>query len=447
MHLSVLALFTSLSVLRGAQVTLTWNPNTETNLAGYKVYWSVGTNAPSKQDVGLQTTTVVSNLTIGTGYLFYATAYNAAGLESPPSAPVRYTVPTAPVITSQPANQTIVLGSPVTFSAQATSSIPVLLQWYFGGSAIANATNNSYSIAAVRSLDAGAYSISASNNSGVALSSSALLSVVLPPSIAVQPANQTVLAGAPWTLSVQASGTAPLVYQWFRGGTPLSGATASTLQASAAAAGDAGSYTVQVANAYGTVTSSAAVLTVIIPPTIQAQPLSTNIPQGAALNLAIQAAGSTPLQYQWFKNGVPLGGATSASLQISSVQASDAGNYFGVVSNPAGSVTSVVATVSVILPPSITVQPAGKTLLVGAVLNLSVTATGTDPLQYQWFKNGISIAGATSASYQIASVQLTDAADYSVSVTNPAGSVTSGYATVIVNRPPPAAPTGLRVLN
>src|SRR5205823_8960798 len=50
-------------------------------------------------------------------------------------------------------------------------------------------------------------------------------------------------------------------------------------------------------------------------------------------------------------------------------------------------------------PPSITTQPANKTVNPGETAKFSVRATGTAPLSYQWRKNGVNITGATSASY------------------------------------------------
>jgi hypothetical protein len=83
------------------------------------------------------------------------------------------------------------------------------------------------------------------------------------PTISTQPANQTVLAGATATFSVTATGTAPLTYQWKKGGTAIAGATSASYTTPATVVGDSGaSFTVTVTNSAGTVTSSAATLTV-----------------------------------------------------------------------------------------------------------------------------------------------------------------------------------------
>lgn len=82
------------------------------------------------------------------------------------------------------------------------------------------------------------------------------------PSIASQPSSVTVTAGQSANFSVTANGSAPLSYQWKKGGSAISGATSSTYSISSATTSDAGNYTVEVTNPYGSVTSNSAALTV-----------------------------------------------------------------------------------------------------------------------------------------------------------------------------------------
>ncbi len=94
------------------------------------------------------------------------------------------------------------------------------------------------------------------------------------PAITTQPIRQTVAAGASVSFSVTAAGTAPLAYQWRKDGTNISGATASTYTIASPATGDAGSYTVTITNSAGSITSTAATLTVTAAPTGPASRLS-----------------------------------------------------------------------------------------------------------------------------------------------------------------------------
>lgn len=82
--------------------------------------------------------------------------------------------------------------------------------------------------------------------------------------------------------------------------------------------------------------------------------------------------------------------------------------------------------------PLITVQPVSQSVNYGSVLSLSVTATGTAPLAYQWKKNSVDIGGATSATYTVANSVVADAGSYTVTISNVVGITTSDAATVSV---------------
>jgi hypothetical protein len=86
------------------------------------------------------------------------------------------------------------------------------------------------------------------------------------------------------------------------------------------------------------------------------------------------------------------------------------------------------------VPPSITTQPARQTVVAGQTAMFSVTATGTGPLSYQWYKNGAVIGGATSATYTTPATTSADTgAQFAVTVNNAVGNVTSSAATLTVN--------------
>jgi uncharacterized delta-60 repeat protein len=161
-----------------------------------------------------------------------------------------------------------------------------------------------------------------------------------------QPISQTNNAGTTATLSAFAAGAMP-VYQWFKDGVPLSdtagisGSSSPTLTISNASGGDAGSYAVVATNAFGTVTSSVATLTVL-DPCIVAQPLFLYSSVGSNVTFAVGAAG-TSLSYQWRKDGVPVPGATNSNLQLNNLQTGDAGFYDVVVSGAYGTATSTKA--------------------------------------------------------------------------------------------------------
>src|SRR6266705_1413999 len=176
-----------------------------------------------------------------------------------------------------------------------------------------------------------------------------------------------------------------------------------------------------------------------VPPSISTQPVGQSVTAGQTATFSVTSTGTTPLSYQWQKNGAIITGATSASYTTPATTTADNGAQFTVVvTNPAGSVTSSAATLTVntiiATAPSITTQPTSRTVIAGQTATFSVTASSTAPLIFQWRKNGASITGATSASYITPATATTDnGAQFTVVVSNASGSVTSSAAILTVN--------------
>ncbi|SUS03568.1 hypothetical protein DF3PB_1010003 [uncultured Defluviicoccus sp.] len=250
----------------------------------------------------------------------------------------------------------------------------------------------------------------------------------------------TVTVGQTATLSVTADGTAPFSYQWYKNGTAMAGATAQNLVLGGVQLVSAGVYTVKVSNGAGSTVSAGASLVVqalAVAPLILTQPASRTVNAGSSATFSVVASGTPAPTYQWRKNGVAISGATTASYTIASTTTSHAGQYSVVVANSAGTVTSGNAVLTVNTAPVITTQPAGQTVIAGASVTLTVTATGSPAPTYQWRKNGTAITGATGNSYVFTGVTTAQAGTYSVVVTNSAGTVTSGNAVLAVNPPLP----------
>jgi Immunoglobulin I-set domain len=351
----------------------------------------------------------------------------------------------APMITTQPANQTLTAGQTATFTVAATGTSPLSYQWQKNGVTISGATSASYTTPATTSTDNGAaFVVVVSNSAGNATSNAATLTVnpsAVAPTITTQPANQTVTAGQTATFTVAATGTASLSYQWQKNSANISGATSSSYTTSATAATDNGAkFDAVVSNSAGSVTSSAATLTVnpaAVAPTITTQPANQIVIIGQTATFSVVANGTAPLSYQWQKNGVAMSGATSASYTTPAATSGDNSSMFAVVvSNSAGSVTSSAATLTVnpsVVAPTITTQPANETVTAGQTATFTVAANGTEPLSYQWQKNGVAISGATSTSYTTSATTSTDnSAVFVVVVSNSAGNATSNGATLTV---------------
>lgn len=154
---------------------------------------------------------------------------------------------------------------------------------------------------------------------------------------------------------------------------------------------------------------------------------------GQIITFTTEASGATPFGYQWRKNGVPITGATGSSYVIPIVIPSYSGNYDCTITNDCGQVTTNVAklTINDGTPPLITTQPTSQIKDVGESVTFSIAATGTS-LTYQWRKNGVSIPGAVTTSYVIPSISMTDVGSYDCVVTKNCGAVTSSSALLVV---------------
>ncbi len=261
------------------------------------------------------------------------------------------------------------------------------------------------------------------------------------PAFAVNPpAVVAVNLGGTLALSVTASGTPPPTYQWYTGqpgsGTPLSdnggtvmGAGTSLLLIHGIQPSDAGStYYCVATNSLGTATSTVATLAVNVPPQFTSGlPPTTGAVAGGAVTLSVSAVGTPDPTFQWYKgapgSGTPISdspgsvsGATTASLTLTNVQAGAAGDYYCVATNEVSSATSNSTTLSIIVPPAITMNPPAKVIVhSGDNAQFGVSASGSPAPMYAWSKgapgsgvnlmdDGSSISGAQTPTLTLTGV-------------------------------------------
>jgi alpha-tubulin suppressor-like RCC1 family protein len=136
---------------------------------------------------------------------------------------------------------------------------------------------------------------------------------------------------------------------------------------------------------------------------------------------AVVTGGDGPFSYQWQLNGVNIPGATNAAYSAASAQLSQQGEYTVVATGPAGSVSASASLTVLINLPKISLAPTNIFQPVGQPASLSVTATGTAPLTYQWLKDGMMLPGQTNTTLAFSSIQYADYGSYQVSVANPGG--------------------------
>lgn len=407
----------------------------------------------------------------------------------------------APFITNQPTSQVVMAGTVASLSAEVGGSMPMTFQWYSNSVPVLN--GNGVTGARMPRLtllntpaQSATYMLVASNAAGTISSVPVTLnatSVVAAPVIANHPTTKNVSEGATVNFSVTASGAAPLHYQWLWNGAPLAdsanvaGASSATLTLQNVQLEQIGSYSVVVSNSAGLATSDPAALTVqalgdvvgapylsfavagnawsvqngesytpgttnggaqlivSISPSITSQPTSKTLVEGVTTAFTVGVTGSTPLFVQWRLNGVELqdgngiGGVNTPTLTITGLQPTDAGTYSVWISNAVGAVTSANAVLTVLTPPSVVTPPSNLTVNEGASAVLSVVATGTTPMSYQWQRNGTnivsggSVSGATGPTLTLNNAQPSQAGIYTVTISNAAGGLITAPVELHVN--------------
>jgi hypothetical protein len=259
------------------------------------------------------------------------------------------------------------------------------------------------------------------------------------PSIFQQPQSSTITVGQSTTLSVGASGTMPLIYQWYRGTAGDASFPVGTISAALSVSpASTTSYWVRVSNACGTAESATATITVqaaCVSPSITQHPQSSTITAGQSVTLSVAASG-TSLAYQWYQGtaGVvttPIG-TNSPNISVSPGATT---SCWVQVSNACGSVNSAAATVTVqaaCVSPTITAHPQSTSVPSGQSVTLSVATSGTMPQTSQWFQRIGSGTPTVVGTGPTLTIIPTETSDFWVRVTNSCGTIESNIATVTV---------------
>jgi hypothetical protein len=400
----------------------------------------IGSMGPGSSDI---TTSAVSGASYPTPALTSTKTYTLT-VTAPNGDVVSTTcvvTPTSVTITPiTPANQTEAPGQ-LPFLATASGGVTNHLTWSAtGGTFVGNVWTSPTVV--------GTYTITATSvdNPSVSVSTTTTISG---PVIATQPLGQHACTGGLISLSVTANYAAS--YQWNLNGSPIAGATSSTLNISSAASGNAGNYTVTVTNAIGSVTSSIA--TVAVGSTITSNPTSLSLHPTQTASFSVSAQGLSPFTYQWYQipsggtTGAAISGATSAVYTTPGVDLSYNGaQYFAAVTDscagsPLDSTKATLAVTAGNVSPTIVTQPAGVIVVAGGTTSFTVVATGTPALTYQWYRvpagqaTGTAIVGATAATYNVpasATATANDQDQYYVIVSNAYGQAISQRATLAV---------------
>ncbi|HEX8172898.1 MAG TPA: immunoglobulin domain-containing protein [Thermoanaerobaculia bacterium] len=264
------------------------------------------------------------------------------------------------------------------------------------------------------------------------------------PAVTNATGDGSVTFGSTRTLSVTATGTAPLHYQWYNAtsGIQQNPVGDDSSQFTTPSITETQSYWVRVTNTCGSAPSRTFT---VVPaecnkPAITQQSQSQRVNPGSKVTLALTATGDGPLTYQWFESSTA--GDTSkqvaSTAQFTTPALNATTSYWARVTNNCGHADSTVVTITVgaqCVQPTITSQPNSQQILVGGTATLSVTAAGDAPFTYQWFEGDAPVdnkplVGKTSSSVTIGPVTTAGTTKYWVRVGNACGTINSQNAAV-----------------
>lgn len=342
---------------------------------------------------------------------YWVYVYNSAGSASSATEVV---ICTKPQITGQPTYLLFKKGQSGDLNVSTSGSDPRTFEWFTGvNGPLTPIPGSDTSLTITPTVDT-TYWMRVSNACGTATTQPMTIEVCDPAKVSTPPQPTTIIGGNRGSLAILATGSDPITYEWFRGalGDTSNKETRCNGNVCLVEPTETSDYWVRVSNKCGTDQSGPVTVTVVppcTPPTVSAQPQPQTIDKDQEAVLNVTAGGTTP-HYQWYAGGRgdtqnPVTGAQASELRIRPAATT---TYWVRITNSCGTIDSEAAkvTVNVCDPVSIAVQPAGATIEPGGSATLRVTASGTGPITYQWYRFTIAaddddelLDGADSDSY------------------------------------------------
>lgn len=321
------------------------------------------------------------------------------------SNPATLNIYNEPVITIQPAGNTLCEGNSYTFSITATGSA---LSWQWLKDGVALSDNARYSGTSSATLvinnatlqENGTYQCRVSNSCQDVLSMPAVLVIEKVTKIIEQPESRNICNGTDFSLTALATGESN-TWQWMKDNVPLtdggdiSGATSSVLHISHATPLFSGVYHCVVTGSCNSISTQSATITITVPPTITGHPADATVCQGGNKLMQLTVTGDNPT-YTWKKNGMvisdggDISGAATAALYLENIIPAYAGIYTCEVTNSCGTANSNPATLEVNQAGQITDHPVDVQECSGEQASFRVATTGNN-LIYQWEFNGAAL--------------------------------------------------------
>ncbi len=372
-------------------------------------------------------------------YHYNLIAFNICNSDTSNS--VFITVNNLPIIVGQPIDYTNCMSEPVTLNAFATGTSVVSYQWFEQGTGIIDDEISTSFMPTMIAGDTSYYYCEITNICGVVSTNTAMVVIQEAPAITQQPVGGVFCVGSNVTILIKATGTEPLYYQWLFNGSDVTGPNftgdeSATLNITGITEGQQGYYSCHVSNDCGFVVSIEVLVTVNTAPIVAEQPEDVVVCEGEELLLNITSQGTQPLDFEWYLlNGQILMGSDEDYFS-SAANPVNSGSYFCVLSNACGEISTDTVNVEIRALPVITVQPIGDEVCVGESVQMEVEATGAQPLEFLWYRNGSAVSGETNSMISYASAQVNQTGTYFCRAMNDCGYDDSEFVELSIGTPP-----------
>ncbi len=238
----------------------------------------------------------------------------------------------APILLEQPQPVSAMEGETVVMRAKASGTAPLHYEWRMDGVGIPGGVGAVLTLTNVSQLSSGSYSVVVTNAAGSVTSAPAALSVlpVVTLRISGQPSDVLAFAGQSVRLSVTVEGAFSPSYQWYHGSEPIPGGTSAVLNLTNLSRAQGGAYYVVVESVPVVLQSRHAVVRVLdarAPQFVKAPGKVERIVLGKSSALTASPVGLAPVTLQWFKDGLPIAGATARQYPFSEPGLGAGGTY------------------------------------------------------------------------------------------------------------------------
>lgn len=366
-------------------------------------------------------------------------AYNICTQDT--SNTVFITVNNMPQIVGQPIDNVVCPDEEVVLNAYAGGTTEVDYQWWsLEGGILGGEIGESF-IPEMIAGDTSNYYCIMTNICGSVSSDTALIIGKEPPYFTQQPTGAEVCAGQNVSIVIKAAGTETIYYQWLFNGADVNGANIdgddeSTLIITGITQGQQGLYSCHISNECGFEISNEVLVTVNTPPLVTEQPQDMVICQNEELLIDISSSGTEPVDFEWIiLDGQQLVGEDQDYLS-EYANSEFSGEYFCILSNVCGEVSTDTISVEIRALPLIEVHPVGDELCVGDFYEMEIQASGAEPLDYLWYRNESAVSGETNPSIVFDALQVNQSGTYFCRVLNDCGYDDSFTTELIVGSPP-----------